>query len=110
MSEEVKVRSLFYNISKTIREQATKQSKSKKEFFPIRKRRMDKFKKETISRIPFKDDIYLVVGTLKSVDEMGIQAILFDLNKWDKSDAKRWFKNNKDVLKTLMDKKELKDK
>lgn len=98
---EVKEQAVI-NMFKKIKESVEK--KITTSYFPIRKRTIGKFKKGSLREIEtqFKGIIF-VVGKLKAVDKVGVQSIRFDLNLWTSDEAKRWYKNNLDKIKKLVE-------
>jgi len=98
MESKSKVAQLLKVIQDKVREK-------NKEYFPIRKRTVNKFKKVTLRKIKLEKEegILLVIGKLKVTNKIGIQSVLFDLSVWKKNTAKQWYINNKEKMKKLME-------
>lgn len=98
MSQEKVVAEIFNIIKKSI------DKKINCTYFPIRKRTIDKFKRNTLKEIDTHfEGITFVIGRLKAVDKAGIQSIRFDTRTWKKDEAKRWYKNNLETIKKLVE-------
>lgn len=98
MSTEQVVSELFKKINESVKKNI------KVEYFPIRKRTIGKFIKNTVKEIetPF-EGITFVIGRLKAVDKAGIQSIRFNTAIWKKNEAKSWYKNNLELIKKLVE-------
>lgn len=98
MSQEQVIMDMFKKIKESV------DNKVKNDYFPIRKRTVGKFKRNTLKEIETQfEGITFVVGRLKAVDKVGVQSIRFDTNKWEKHEAKRWYKNNLEYIKKLVE-------
>jgi hypothetical protein len=98
MTQEKVIAEIF----KIIKESVDK--KIKYEYFPIRKRNISKFRKNTLKEIETHfEGVTFVVGKLKAVDKAGVQSIRFNTNVWTKNEAKRWYKNNLEKIKKLVE-------
>lgn len=94
MESKTIVESLFGTLTRKVHNQLHS--------FPIRQRKLDKFNKRTLRKIVLQEGITLVIGELKQIEKLGLQSIIFDLDKWEKNEAKRWYRNNCEKLKLLL--------